>query len=120
MAAVWRGCWRIAFGAGRVKRTRTGLPGQDFDVSKLDPAIAKGLAEVPKDANDKIMGMMKVGLLEGDAKLTDGWFFSTKTGIYGTNYKMRALITAIGLGANRPQDAVYPTSGGPGPIEKYT
>jgi hypothetical protein len=23
---------------------------------------------------------------------------------------MRALITAIGLGANRPQDAVYPTS----------
>jgi len=23
---------------------------------------------------------------------------------------MRALVTAIGLGANRPQDAVYPTS----------
>ena len=34
----------------------------------------------------------------------------TKTGIYGTDYLMRALITAIGLGANRPQDAVYPTS----------
>src|SRR4029450_6696601 len=30
--------------------------------------------------------------------------------IYGTDYLMRALITAIGLGANRPQDAVYPTS----------
>ena len=36
--------------------------------------------------------------------------FTTKTGIYGTDYLMRALITAIGLGANRPQDAVYPTS----------
>jgi len=96
------------------------VPGQDFDVSTLDPAIAKGLAEVPKPANEKIMDMMKEGILAGDAKLTDGWFFSTKTGIYGTNYKMRALITAIGLGANRPQDAVYPTSEGPGLIEKYS
>ncbi|WP_338305207.1 DUF1214 domain-containing protein, partial [Bradyrhizobium ottawaense] len=26
------------------------------------------------------------------------------------DYLMRALVTAIGLGANRPQDAVYPTS----------
>ena len=96
------------------------VPGQDFDASKLAPAVAKGLADVPKDANDKIMAMMKEALVTGDAKLTDGWFFSTKTGIYGTNYKMRALITAIGLGANRPQDAVYPTSEGPGLIEKYS
>ena len=95
------------------------VPGQDFDASTLDPAVAKGLAEVPKPANEKIMDMMKEGIV-GDAKLTDGWFFSTKTGIYGTNYKMRALITAIGLGANRPQDAVYPTSEGPGLIEKYS
>jgi len=36
--------------------------------------------------------------------------FDTKTGIYGTDYLNRALITAIGLGANRVQDAVYPTS----------
>jgi hypothetical protein len=40
----------------------------------------------------------------------NGWAYTTKTGIYGTDYLMRALITAIGLGANRPQDAVYPTS----------
>jgi hypothetical protein len=33
-----------------------------------------------------------------------------KTGIYGTEYLQRAFVTAIGLGANRPQDAVYPTS----------
>ncbi len=36
--------------------------------------------------------------------------FTTKTGLYGTDYIQRALITAIGLGANRPEDAVYPTS----------
>ena len=40
----------------------------------------------------------------------NGWSFTTKTGLYGTDYLMRALVTAIGLGANRPQDAVYPTS----------
>ncbi len=39
----------------------------------------------------------------------NGFAFTTKTGIYGTDYLMRALVTAIGLGANRPQDAVYPT-----------
>ena len=36
--------------------------------------------------------------------------FTTKTGLYGTDYLQRALITAIGLGANRPQDAIYPVS----------
>jgi hypothetical protein len=40
----------------------------------------------------------------------NGWVFTTRTGLYGTDYLQRALVTAIGLGANRPQDAVYPTS----------
>ena len=43
-------------------------------------------------------------------KFENGWVFTTGTGIYGTDYVQRALVTAIGLGANRPQDAVYPTS----------
>jgi hypothetical protein len=49
---------------------------------------------------------------ESDGDITDinGWAYTTKTGLYGTNYIQRALVTAIGLGANRPQDAVYPTS----------
>ncbi len=29
-------------------------------------------------------------------------------------------ITAIGLGANRPQDAIYPTSEGPSALSTYT
>ena len=45
-----------------------------------------------------------------DVKDVNGWGFTTKTGLYGTDYLKRALVTAIGLGANRPQDAVYPTS----------
>ena len=103
------------------KLTKIGIvPGQDFDPSKLDPAVAKGLAEVPKPANDKIMGYMKESLVTGDSKLVNGWTFSTKVGTYGTDYRMRALVTAIGLGANRPQDAVYPTSTGPDIVKKYS
>jgi hypothetical protein len=35
-------------------------------------------------------------------KRENGWLFTTKTGLYGTDYLQRALITAVGLGANRP------------------
>lgn len=81
------------------------VPGQDFDASKLDAAVAKGIAGAPKPAQEKIMGHFKqAGTLE------NGWIFTTKAGVYGTDYLQRAFITAIGLGANRPQDAIYPTS----------
>ncbi len=63
---------------------------------------------------------LKEGIVAGDMKLENGWLFTTKTGNYGANYLQRALITAIGLGANRPQDAVYPTSEGPSVIGSYT
>ena len=62
---------------------------------------------IPEVAFDRIMLQFKVNK---DVKDINGWAFTTKTGIYGTDYLMRALVTAIGLGANRPQDAVYPTS----------
>ena len=35
---------------------------------------------------------------------------STDTGTYGTDYLQRAYVARIGLGANLPQDAVYPTT----------
>jgi hypothetical protein len=80
-------------------------PGQPFDSSKLGEAGAKALAKVPKLGVDKIMAHVKSA-----GRLENGWTFSTKTGVYGTDYLQRAFITAIGLGANRPLDAVYPTS----------
>jgi hypothetical protein len=80
------------------------VPGKDFDASKLHPDFVK---RVPELAFDRIMLQFR---LNPDVKHINGWNFTTKTGLYGTDYLMRALITAIGLGANRPQDAVYPTS----------
>jgi hypothetical protein len=81
------------------------VPGKDFDINKLDPAVAKALKDVPKAAQEKIMGHFQNA---GVSK--NGWVYTTNAGTYGTDYLQRALLTAIGLGANRPQDAVYPTS----------
>ena len=96
------------------------VPGQDFDPSKLEPAVAKGMAKAPKPAQEQIMAWLKEGIAAGDFKLENGWAFTTKAGTYGTSYLQRALITAIGLGANRPQDAIYPTSTGPDIVKKYS
>ena len=84
---------------------RIGLvAGQEFDASKFNADFAK---RVPQIAFDRIMLQFK---LNKEVKDINGWGYTTKTGIYGTDYLMRALVTAIGLGANRPQDAIYPTS----------
>jgi hypothetical protein len=96
------------------------VPGKPFDPAALGPVARDALSMVPKIAQDKIMLWMKEGILAGDLKLENGWLFTTKTGLYGTDYIQRALITTIGLGANRPQDAVYPTSEGPSILGSYT
>lgn len=96
------------------------VPGKPFDSSKFGAAAKESFALVPKVATEKIMLWMKEGILAGDMRLENGWGFTTKTGLYGVNYIQRALITAIGLGANRPQDAVYPTSEGPTLLSSYT
>jgi hypothetical protein len=96
------------------------IPGKPFDSSKLGSVAKDAFSIVPKIANDKIMLWLKEGIVAGDMKLENGWVFTTKTGLYGVNYIQRALVTAIGLGANRPQDAVYPTSEGPSILSSYT
>jgi hypothetical protein len=89
------------------------VPGKDFDASKLKADLKKRIPEV---SQDRIMLQFKINpAIRND----NGFAFTTKTGIYGTDYLMRALITAIGLGANRPQDAVYPTSQKDGEDKSY-
>ncbi len=95
------------------------VPGQDFDAAKLEPAVAKGIADAPKRGQEKI-GNLKEAIVAGDAKVEHGWMYFSKTGLYGTGYRNRALITWYGLGANRPLDAVYPTSEGPDILKKYS
>jgi hypothetical protein len=87
------------------KMAKIGLvPGQPFDLNDLDPTVAKAVQAVPKPAFEKIMAAFK------SMRPVNGWMYATTVGVYGTEYLTRALVTAIGLGANRPQDAIYPTS----------
>lgn len=80
------------------------VPGKDFDASKFNPAFAK---RIPQFAFHRIMLQFVAGK---SVRNTNGWVYDSKTGLYGTDYLNRAFVTAIGLGANRNADAVYPTS----------
>ncbi|MFG1183776.1 MULTISPECIES: DUF1254 domain-containing protein [Xanthobacter] len=80
------------------------VPGKDFDAKAANPEV---LDRVKKISVDRVMLHM---VTSGDFKNVNGWRYSTKTGLYGTDYMQRALITAVGLGANRPEDAIYPIS----------
>ena len=78
--------------------------GKSFDLDKADPAVQKGLASAPEDAQ-KLMAW-KVPTL---ARIANGWSMNTDTmGVYGNYYLKRAIVTQFGLGANLPSDAIYP------------
>jgi uncharacterized protein (TIGR03000 family) len=88
------------------KMAKFGLvPGKEFDIDRLDPAVVKELKRAHKAALETIEAQFKTM-----GKTVNGWEIFLRTGLYGTDYAQRAFITMIGLGANRPQDAVYPTS----------
>ncbi len=78
--------------------------GKSFDIDKVDPAIKAGLATAPEDAQ-KLMAW-KVSSL---ARVENGSSMNTDTmGVYGNYYLKRAIVTQLGLGANLPEDAIYP------------
>ncbi|MCE5294664.1 MAG: DUF1254 domain-containing protein [Chlamydiales bacterium] len=86
------------------KMAKIGLvAGKNVDISKLDPTVLKSINAIPKLAITQIMQLQDE---KGD--VFNGWHFNTHTGLYGTHYVQRAYVAAIGLGANRPQDAIYP------------
>ena len=79
-------------------------PGKSFDIEKVDPAIRKGLESAPKAAQELME--WKIPTL---ARVENNWSMNTDTmGVYGNYYLKRAIVTQVGLGANDPQDAIYP------------
>ena len=79
-------------------------PGKDFDPSKLAMFDKEAIKAVPKLAQLKILKTFK------ELSRTNGWWYGTNVGTYGTDYLQRALISMFGLGANLPQDAIYPVA----------
>ncbi|MDP2355676.1 MAG: DUF1254 domain-containing protein [Beijerinckiaceae bacterium] len=94
---------------------RIGLEaGKSFDPQYLN---RRWDARIPEVSKGRILAHFMTR--DGDMSRTNGWSYTTKAGVYGTSYLQRALVTYIGLGANRPQDAVYPTSLRPSLLESY-
>ena len=105
------------------KMARLGIvPGKPFDLSRLDPAVIQVLEYVPNNARTRVKDWLKVDPKAklGDWKSQDGWKWTFKTGVYGTDYTQRALIAAIGLGANLPQDTFFAASTVDGSGQPYS
>ena len=78
--------------------------GKSFDLDSADPAVKKGLESSSEDAQ-KLMAW-KIPTM---ARAANGWSMNTDTmGVYGNYYLKRAMVTQVGLGANLPEDAIYP------------
>jgi hypothetical protein len=66
--------------------------------------VKQALQSAPEDGQ-KLMAW-KVKTL---ARVVNGWSMNTDTmGVYGNYYLKRAIVSQLGLGANLPEDAIYP------------
>jgi hypothetical protein len=82
--------------------------GKPFNLNSLDPGIQAALQTVPEDA--QALMKWKVQTL---ARVVNGWSMNTDTmGVYGNYYLKRAIVAQVGLGANLPEDAIYPLNMG--------
>ncbi|SIO22113.1 Uncharacterized conserved protein [Singulisphaera sp. GP187] len=80
------------------------VPGKPFVPAKLDEGVAKGLERGVSAGRDSIIAEAK----KPQGKLVNGWDMMMDIGRYGTNYQFRAVVALVGLGANLPDDAIYP------------
>jgi hypothetical protein len=78
--------------------------GKSFDLDKVSQAVRAGLQNAPAAAQQLME--WKVATL---ARVVNNWSMNTDTmGVYGNYYLKRAIIAQVGLGANLPEDAIYP------------
>lgn len=80
------------------------VPGQPFDPSRFDSEQRGRLeAGATTALRDMVAGIPAIG------SAANGWTnLSDTTGVYGNKYFVRAVVTLAGLGANPPEEAVYP------------
>jgi hypothetical protein len=79
-------------------------PGTPFDLKSLDQVVAKSVEGSVKTAQAKIVAEAR----KPHGKKINGWDVMTNLGRYGTNYLFRSVVALVGLGANLPEDAIYP------------
>jgi hypothetical protein len=92
------------------------VPGESFDLAAVPPEVRAALEDAVPAATKLIT--------ERQQKLAvqhDGWTsLNESLGTWGTGYLRRACVGLIGLGANLPEDAIYPISYVDADGEPYT
>jgi hypothetical protein len=89
---------------------RVGIgPGLSPDEAGLSPEAKAALyAGVGAEAAS-LPTAARLSVLQ-DAQKTAGWLLpAPNIGDYGTDYDFRAIVAVVGLGANTPEEAIYPT-----------
>jgi hypothetical protein len=88
------------------------VPGQPFAMDRLDPAVIQVLQYVPNAAHSRMLSWLKMDPKPKpwDWVAQNGWKWTLKAGAYGTDYLQRAVMAALGLGANLPQDLFFAAS----------
>ena len=82
------------------------VPGESFNIETVPPAVRTAIEEAP--AAGQALMAWKVPTL---ARVANHWSMNTDTmGVYGNYYLKRAIVAQFGLGANLPEDAIYPIS----------
>ncbi len=79
-------------------------PGKAFDLSALGPDVARGVEQGVRIARERLAAAMKAQ----QGRASNGWDVVRNLGRYGTNYPFRAAVSLFALGANLPEDALYP------------
>ena len=78
--------------------------GKSFDPEKVSPVVRAALEAAPQAAQELMTWKMAT-----IARVANHWSMNTDTmGVYGNYYLKRALVAREGLGANQPEDAIYP------------
>jgi hypothetical protein len=78
--------------------------GRLYDPERLDSTIQQALIDAVANGQKAMQAR-----LESGGNIVNGWQIDTRTiGVYGNDYLKRALVAQILLGANQPEDAIYP------------
>lgn len=80
------------------------IPSKNFDFQALDPTIIKGLKRSVSAGQEQVVEAGR----KPKAEIKNNWLMTYDLGSYGTNYLHRAGVAWVGLGANLPEDAIYP------------
>jgi hypothetical protein len=79
-------------------------PGKEFDPSKINPAVRKGINDAPAEVWKKFA--------TGPYGMTapNGWINMLNIARFGSDYQTRAYVAYMGLGAGVAEDIVYPSA----------